>query len=277
MEKGKEEKRKKRRLKWPFKVLIVIGIIILYAFFIGPKGIFIKEYKVESSKLETGFHGLKIAQFSDLHYGSSAGNGELIKLVKKVNETKPDIIIFTGDLVDEDYKLSNDEKEQITKQLSKLKPELGKYYVTGEEDFEEATSILNLSGFINLSAGEQLIYNNGNKPILITSDETVRDYKEDEFTDNLFKILAIHDPSSADKYNDYNFDMIVAGHTHGGQLNIPKLRELLIKGKYKDNYQKINQTKLFINPGIGTSTLNVRLFNHPTIYLFRLSKAPTKN
>lgn len=277
MEKKTAEKRTKRKLKWPFKILIIFIIIILYAFFIGPKGIFVKEFKVANSKLETGFHGLKIIQFSDFHYGSSAGQKELEKTVIKINETKPDVIIFTGDLIDEDYKLSSDEKEMITQKLSSLKAELGKYYVTGEEDFDEATSILNLAGFINLNVGEQLIYNNSKHPIIIASEKTVRNYEEDEKAKSLFKILALHNPNDADKYKDYNFDMIIAGHTHNGQINIPKIKELLIKGKHKKNHEWINNTELFVNPGIGTSKINARLFNHPMIYLYRLNKTPTKN
>ena len=66
--------------------------------------------------------------------------------------------------------------------------------------------------------------------------------------------------------------MAIAGHTHNGQINIIKIKDLLIKGKYNKSYQKVENTKLYINPGIGTSKINARLFNHPTMYLYRLNK-----
>ena len=85
-------------------------------------------------------------------------------------------------------------------------------------------------------------------------------------------MLVLHDPNDIDSFLKYNFEMAMAGHTHNGQINIPKLNELFIKGKYKNDYQKVNNTKLFINPGIGNKVIKARLFNHPTIFLYRLEK-----
>lgn len=195
-------------------------------------------------------------------------------MIKKINRTKPDIIIFTGDLIDKDYEISNKEIEMIKKELTLLNAELGKYYITGEEDKEKSISLLNEAGFTNLNTDVQYIYNNTKKPILLAGKDTLNN-KESIIETKDFKILALHNPSYADKYKEYNFDMIVSGHTHNGQINIPKIKDLLIKGKHKKNYQKIDNTELYINPGIGTNKPNARLFNHPTIYLYRLNKAST--
>lgn len=271
----KEEKRKKRKLKWQVKLFIIIILIIIYVFFIGTKEIFIKEYKVSTNKISDKMHGLKILQISDLHFGSSVNKNDVKKLVKKANETKPDIVIFTGDLINKKYNLTNEEKESLKKEFSKINAELGKYYVTGEEDFEEGVSILNLSGFINLENNAQVIYASDNKPILLIDNKTSKEYFENNQNVPDFKILAIHNPDDFDDVKDFNFDMAMAGHTHGGQINIPKIKELFIDSKYKKCYQKAYNTKLFINPGIGTSTINARMFNHPTMFLYRLNKAPT--
>ncbi len=271
----KEEKQKKRKLKWQIKLFMVIVLIIVYAFFIGTKGIFIKEYKVSTNKISDKMHGLKILQISDLHYGSTVNKNDVEKLVVKANETKPDIVIFTGDLINEKYNLSNEEKETLKKEFSKINAELGKYYVTGEEDFEDATSILNISGFINLENNAQVIYASDNKPILLIDNKTSKEYFENNQNVPDFKILAIHNPDDFDDVKKYDFDMAIAGHTHNGQINIPKLKELFIDSKYKKSYQKVGNTKLFINPGIGTSVINARIFNHPTIFLYRLNKTST--
>ena len=116
----KEEKKKKMKLRWQIKLLMIIVFIILYAFLIGTKGVFTKEYKIETNKINKEMHGLKIIQFSDLHHGSSVNEKMVDKLINKINENKPDIVIFTGDLVDERHKLTSEEKEMLMNKLSKI-------------------------------------------------------------------------------------------------------------------------------------------------------------
>ena len=115
----KEHNKKKKKLKWQVKLLLTLIFIILYSFFLGTKGIFVKEYKIETQKISSDTSGLKILHFSDLHYGSSVNMKMIKSLVNKINQTKPDIVIFTGDLIDERHKITNDEKDTITKELSK--------------------------------------------------------------------------------------------------------------------------------------------------------------
>lgn len=267
-----KEIKKKRKLKWQIKLIITILVLIMLVYLLGTKGIFIKEYKIKTSKIENNMHGLKILQFSDIHFGSSSNRKTISKLVKKINDAKPDVVIFTGDLIDENYKITTEEKDWLIKKLKEINEELGKYYVIGEEDFEQTTSILNLAGFYNLDNKEQLIYNNTKTPIVITGKNAIKDLDENEQEQDKFKIIALHNPDDIDKFKDY-FDIALAGHTHNGQINIPKIKNLFINGKYYKNYQMVENTKLFINPGIGTSKINIRMFNHPTIYLFRLYKS----
>lgn len=269
-------KKKKKHLKWYIKLLIIILLIVLYAFFIGTKGIFIKEYKIETNKVEAGFHGFKIVQFSDLHYGSSVKEDMLKQVVNKINTTKPDVVIFTGDLINKNYKLDNNETESIINKLNKINAEIGKYYVAGEEDFDTATSILNLSGFINIDEQEQLVYDNTKNPIVLLGKENSKSYFEVNEENNMFKILTLHNPNDFNNLSEYKYDMVIAGHTHNGQINIPKIKDLFITGSYDKTYQKINGTKLFINSGIGNSKINARLFNHPIINLYRINKTSTK-
>lgn len=267
-------KTKKKKIKWFFKLLILIIAVIFYAFFIGTKGVFTKEYIIKTNKISDNMHGIKILQFSDLLYGSSVDKNDLKKIVSKINETKPDVVIFTGNLIDKKHKLSNNEENEIIKNLNNISAELGKYYVLGSDDLDKTTSILSNSGFINLENNYELIYKDNFKPIVLLSKNNISNYYEDENTDKtLFKMLTLHNPNDLDKYLDYNIDVAIAGHTLNGQINILKIKDWLINGKYKNTYQKVKNTKLFINPGIGTRKINIRLFNHPTIYLYRISKS----
>lgn len=268
----KEHNKKKKKLKWQVKLLLILIFIILYSFFLGTKGIFVKEYKIETQKISSDASGLKILHFSDLHYGSSVNMKMIKSLVNKINQTKPDIVIFTGDLIDERHKITNDEKDTITKELSKINSELGKYYVTGEEDFEDASTILNLAEFTNLEKDPQLIYTSNTNPILLIDKDSTKEYFETTQNIPEFKILVLHNPDDINNLKKYEFDMAIAGHTHNGQINIFKIKELLIDSNYKKSYQTVGKTKLYITPGIGTSVINARMFNHPTIFLYRINK-----
>lgn len=270
-----EKKKKRKKLKWQIKLFLFILIIVIYAFLIGPKGIFIKEYKVSTNKISEKLDGLKILQISDLHYGSTVNKNDVKKIRKKINEAKPDIVIFTGDLINQNYNITDEEKELLKKELLKINAELGKYYVVGEEDFEDAKEILNISEFTNLKDNPQSIYNEDNIPILLMDKSISEDYLNSEESLNYFKVIAIHNPNDFDKFKNFNVDMVIAGHTHNGQINIPKIKDLFISSKYKKDYQKINNINFYINSGIGTSGIKIRLFNHPTISLYRLNKTST--
>ncbi len=269
----KTEKKKKTRLKWQFKLIIFLIFIVFYMFFVGTKGIFIKEFNIKTNKIDDKMGSLKILQFSDLHYGSSINKiSNIDNLVKKINSTKPDIVIFTGDLIKNEFNLENSEKENLIKSLSKINAQLGKFYINGEDDNNTSESILNLSGFINLENGAQIIYKNSTRPILLIDEKNSETYFDNNNTIPEFKILALHNPDDFSKFTKVNFDLAVAGHTHNGQINIPKVKDLFIKSKFKSTYQKVNNTELFVNPGLGTNKINARLFNHPTIYLYRINK-----
>lgn len=274
MAKKNNEVKKKRHLKWQIKMIIIIIAIALLIYFIGTKGVFIKEHKLETSKIDDGMHGLKIVQFSDVHFNSNTYKDKVKLLVNKINEIKPDIVVFTGDLIDKSYKISNNDSSFLKKELTKINAELGKYYVTGENDNEFSKRILNISSFINLDDTYEMVYKDSKKPIILIGKNGL---KEELKAEDKFKLLLLHDPNDIKKSKGYTVDAALAGHTHNGQINIPKLKELFIKGNYYKNYQIAYETKLFINPGIGTSKVNVRMFNHPTIYLYRLYKTNEKS
>lgn len=263
----KEEKKVKRKLKLRFKILLFIIIIIVYAFTIGVKFTFKRDYVITTKKLSNKYDNFKILHFSDLHYGSTVKKHDLKNLVKKINETNADIVIFTGDLIDKRYNINDENTDYIKKELSKIEADYGKYYTEGEEDDNDSNNILNISGFVNLSSNEQLIYKDNENYILLINDNS-KEYFENH-DDNSYKILVTHNPDDFKSLKKYNYDMALCGHTHNGQINIYGIRNLFINTKYKKSYQKIGNTKLYINPGIGTSKINARLFNHPTINLYR--------
>jgi len=110
-------------------------------------------------------------------------------------------------------------------------------------------------------------------------DKSDIDKTMEYFTNNEdigYKIILTHEPDYTDTIlSKYDINLILSGHSHNGQINIPYLKKLFLpygSKKYYDNYYKINNTDLFISSGIGESRINMRLFNRPSINFYRINK-----
>ena len=270
-------------------IILIISGLLLYSRFIATSGLNVKEYKVVNDKISDEYHGLKIVHLSDIHFGSTITENDLDHLVNKVNELNPDIVVITGDIIDE--RISYD-KNILIDYLKKIQSKLGKFAISGNHDLplDDFNSIVEESGFTNLDNTYELIYANSNKPIIISgissnySDSSNIDTKTAKFdnyianlTDDIkpiYSILLIHEPDFIDSLNVDNYDLILAGHSHGGQVKLPLIKKLYTPygaKKYYDEYYKVNQTDLYISSGLGTSKLKFRLFNRPSINFYRIT------
>lgn len=273
-------KKVKLKLKWKiiFSIIITIILLLLYMRFIGTSGLSIREYKVKNSNLSS-FYGLKVVHFTDLHYGMSVDDKKLTYLVETINKTKPDIVIFTGDLVDRHTKVTDEISKILIKNLSNIESTYGKYYVKGNHDKVNKSydSIMTNSNFKSLTDYD-VIYSKDNKNLFIGGvnvDESLNNKTTEALNLNNYdyKIFALHYPDKVDEVIKYNFDLIVAGHSHNGQVRLPIIGPIITPDnakKYYEPYYKINNTKLYISGGIGNSVLNFRLFDKPSFNLYRL-------
>lgn len=287
----KEEQKEKRNkmISITFKIIlwiiISISLIFITLRYIGNCGLVVKESSLVYSKLPESFHGLKIIQFTDLHYGTTVDTAKLKKIVKKINSIEPDIIVFTGDLIDRHYAIKKEEQEEVKQLLNEMKASLGKYAVQGNHDKNNFDSIMKDTDFIILNNSYDLIYKESYSPILITGigSSTLKNvdiekafhYFEDENNNkDIFVISLMHEPDNIDNILEkYNIDLAFAGHSHNGQVRLPFTKALVkVAGakKYYEAEYTINNSKLFISGGIGTSNYPFRLFNHPSINLIRL-------
>ena len=270
-------------------IILIISGLLLYSRFIATSGLNVKEYKVVNDKISDEYHGLKIVHLSDIHFGSTITENDLDHLVNKVNELNPDIVVITGDIIDE--RISYD-KNILINYLKQIQSKLGKFAISGNHDLplDDFNSIVEESGFTNLDNTYKLIYANSSKPIIISgissnySDSSNIGTKTAEFdsyianlTDDIkpiYSILLIHEPDFIDSLNVDNYDLILAGHSHGGQVKLPLIKKLYTPygaKKYYDEYYKVNQTDLYISSGLGTSKLKFRLFNRPSINFYRIT------
>ncbi len=283
-----KDKRKKLVLRI-LKILVIIfilGIIfILYTSYISNTWIIVNEKRIVNKKIPDSFNGTKIIHFSDLHYGTTFKMKEVKKLVKLVNDRKPDLILFTGDLIDDHYALKAKEQEELIKELDKMDASMGKYAITGEEDGVNYNTIISQGGFTLLNNDHDLIYKNDNNPILINGlnstlsglgdiDKTLSYYKEENHNSNIYSISMMHEPDNVDDFvNINNSDLYFAGHSHLGEVRLPFVGTVIGKEgykKYKNDYYVVHGSPLYISSGLGIDG-KFRLFARPSINFIRLS------
>lgn len=266
-----------------FILILIILSFIAYTRFIEPKMITVKEYKIETTLIPDSLHGAKIVHISDIHYGTSIDIKGLNKIVNKINELKPDIIFFTGDLIDKSVSINDETKTNIIETLKRLDSTTYKYAIYGDEDLnnEFFVDIIKESQFTLLNNEATLLYYKDNTPIEIVgftnNDETnytvLTNFIDEIDTTNYYKIVLSHKPDTIDNFINYNPNLVLSGHTLGGEINI--IKPLFLnegsKKHYKD-YKKVFNTDFYISNGLGTSSLYARFNNKPSFNLYRIYK-----
>lgn len=256
------------------KLTLLLGCMFVLCFlalrYVGTNFIKTKEYIIKDSNIPMSFHGKKILHFSDLLYGSTIFNDELEYLEEEFKKIKPDIVVFTGDIISENYDLSKEELDSLKNFFKNIPYTIGKYSVKGDYDLSTFDLIMSESSFITLDNEEKIIYYEENTPIALIgfngNNLNTNNIKQDTIN-NLYKISLIH---NYDNYDQTFFsDIILAGHNLNGEIRIPLYKGLLGNNKYNESYYEINNSKIFISNGIG-SIHKLRSFNHPSINVYRL-------
>ncbi|MEE3342694.1 MAG: metallophosphoesterase [Bacilli bacterium] len=269
-----------------FSLLLFLSIL-MYAYFIGPKGLSTNEISYYSKDIDSSYNGLKVVHFSDLHYKDEKDKIKINLLINEIKKIKPDIVLFTGDLVDNNYEGNNDDVMFLIKSLSDIKSTYGNFSIIGDCDYSKIDVIKNIylqSNFTILDNNYSIIYNEDNKQIFLggvssynyseaSIDKVMNYFSNNE--DIKFKIIMIHEGDYAkeilSKYD--NISLILGGHSINGSINIPIIKKALLPKNsyyyYKPHY-KVNNTDIFISNGIGFNDYNLRLFNHPTLNFYRI-------
>jgi len=271
-------------------LILILTSGLLYSRYVATTGLVVKEYKIANKKITDTYKGLKIVHISDIHYGGTILENDLKNIVNKINILKADIVFFTGDLFETD--LVNDSIiREIIKELSRVEAKIGKYAISGNHDYDykkEFNQILEESGFINLNDTYDTIYNKNNESILVAGVSTnsygalkindkikpTMEYLQSEENKAIYNILLIHEPDFIDNIEYDKFDLILAGHSHNGQVRVPFIGAIYTpygSKKYYDEHYKLKDTELYISSGLGTSLLKLRLFNRPSFNFYRIS------
>ncbi len=273
----------KKVLKVFIIIITLIVLLLLYSRFIGTIGLTTKEYTIKDNNISDDFDGIKIVHFSDLHYKRIITKDRIDKLINEINLINPDIVIFTGDLIDQDSDITEDDISYLKETLSKINAKYGKYSVIGNHDYsidiEVLRSIYKESNFKLLENSYDIIYGKNNNKLYIGGistgafSDTV--LNKMSYNEECYKIIILHEPDYTDEIISLNPNLILGGHSHNGQVNIPYLKKYFVptgSKKYYNEHYLVNNTNLYISSGIGVSRYNFRLFNHPSINFYRLNK-----
>ena len=295
------KKKNKRRSMWIWWMLWILVFVTV----IQNTSIMITEYEVRTEKI-TSDSEWNIVQLSDIHFISSPKQAE--RLLQLVQQADPDIIVITGDLIDTPKYTKQKEKENANpigeetilfcKRLAQTAPT---YFVYGNHEMslldnpEKNAFKLSLQdvGIKIINNQSEVLEIEGNRINLLGVQDpstlykdTVYAHKElsnqgkvlvilddlyQETDTSLFTLVLCHRPEYFEMYTEYDMDLLLAGHAHGGQFRLPFIREGLVAPgqglfpKYTSGEYKSGEFTMIVSRGIGNSIVPVRIFNTPEV------------
>ncbi len=253
------------------KIFLLLCILsLIWGFFIEPKFLLVKKYKLSNNDLK----GCRAVFVSDFHI-SPAQKSRLKRIVKLINEQQPDIVFSAGDFV-KGYKQSKTLPiEDIASELAQIKPKYGFFTVLGNHDWWQdgahIRDVLTANNITVLENSSQKIKIN-NKNITVAGIEDIQTRIPDpekalRHAENT-TILLSHSPDPFFDI-DKNIFLTLAGHNHGGQVQLPFYGALIVPSasgtKYANGLFKIKENTLIVTRGLGTSIMNVRFCCPPEI------------
>ncbi|TFE02352.1 metallophosphoesterase [Jeotgalibacillus salarius] len=266
-----------KRKKW-LLLLIVISFLIFYLY--DQNNTLTKSsYTVSSDKISDSFDDFKILHLSDLHNKSFGQNQQ--KLVDEVKESEPDIIVITGDIIDE---RRYDEEPALTlaEEMVQLAPV---YYVSGNHEMRSGkydrlrSKLIDIG--VNVLTNETTTFSFNDASIQIAGIEDPSPSNANTTAINLqqtfieaeseqFTVLLAHRPEWFSLYRDYQPDLILSGHAHGGQIRLPFFGALIAPNQglfpeYTSGVHEEDESTLIISRGLGNSLFPFRINNHPEV------------
>ncbi len=290
-------KRKKKLTKFQRilrDILVGLALAILAFILLGfLPGIDVSRYNYVSAKVPKAFDGFKILQISDLHCQKFGTDQE--KLIKKIDAQKPDIIVFTGDLID-DYHDSIEPAVKLIRALAEK--EYSMYRVSGNHEpdsrsFEaELDRVCTECGVVDLDDKITELEKDGQSVNLCGFAWCVPARYADMPTSNkkyvlpypqpsteTLNILLNHNASVFPYISDLSFDLILAGHLHGGVIRLPFIGGLINNNhsfgcEYEAGFSTIGGTTQITSRGLGNAIIPIpRFYNRPELVVVTLKYA----
>ena len=270
-------------------IIIFLFIVFIYIYF-ETNSLKTSKYTIHSNKIPNIFKGYKILQISDFHNKSFGDNNQ--KILKIISDEDPDIIVITGDIINK-----REYNDKIAMDLiNSISPKYEVFFTTGnhevrsgifrelEPKFKDAGVNIIHNECINIYRDHELISfigtdDPGEKRYRIEEEVTTDKYLKKALENapkDKYRILLTHRPEYFSIYVKNKIDLVLSGHTHGGQIRLPFIgaifvhHQALFPKMSKGIFYKENTT-MIINGGIGTSRLPIRTFNKPEIVVITLN------
>lgn len=278
----------KKLRKWlPVAALVLVALAVYLIW--GNCAVTVTEYTVTDDEIPTAFDGFRIVQVSDLH-NTEFGEGNR-RLLDKIKKAQPDIIVLTGDLIDS-YHTDVEIAADFARNAVQLAPT---YYVTGNHEHRIGDYVL-LKAQLE-AAGVQVLENEkvplerGGETISLLgvndptffpgwTQEKGGQLLSDAVTElspgEAYSILLSHRPNYLSDYAACGMDLVLSGHTHGGQFRLPFLGGLYAPSMgflpdYDGGLLTEGDTTLIVSRGLGNSAFPFRLNNPPELVVAELN------
>ena len=266
--------------------LIMIVLAVIY-YFLQLNWISVTTHVIHLDDLPKEFDGYKIVQLSDLHNQEFGYENE--RLIERINQIKPDIIVMTGDMLTNTREVSTN-GDVLIKLVESLNQQYPIYYVTGEheeglyyedrnkyqidgtkEDYEEKLSQLGVTVLndeqVTITRQDATINVYGLKEHLsgdIQIDKRLGQSNKEEVT-----ILLSHRPTYFDDYTKWGADLIFCGDTHGGMIRLPVIGGILSAEGFFPEYDgglfRKENSVMVVSRGLGNNPIPLRINNRPEI------------
>ncbi len=281
---------KLKKNKYKIFFILFLSIYILWA----NKSITITKTTIKSEEIPKGFSNFQIAQVSDLHNTNFGKNN--FKLIQKLKSISPDIIVITGDILDS-RRTNVDIALSFLEEAVKIAPV---YYVTGNHErripsdfkiFEEKAT--NIEG-VTFLRGESVNITKNNDTIQLVGVDDFRYFTNNKYNvsdipeikqkilkyikplnnKDLYSILLFHRPTLFEEFVIAEYDLVLTGHTHGGQFRLPFIGGLYANRKILPKYDAglftKDTTNMYVSRGLGNSLFPFRFNNRPELAIIEL-------
>jgi len=220
--------------------------------------------------------GLRVAHLTDVHASGVVPLRWVREVVEQVNALEPDLVVITGDLVTEDTSFIHG----VAKELGQLQATHGRFAILGNHDYwthgagvsaaldrYEVNHLRNASEVIGGPGGLRLLgiddHWTGNDDLEAAMAGVAADEP---------KLMMMHSPDLVEVVSQADVHLAVAGHTHGGQVRLPGWGALILPSEqgFEAGFYDVGDTRMYVNRGVGTLDLKVRMFCRPEVATFVL-------
>ncbi len=262
--------------------IVVVALVAAYSL-VEPRLLRVTRLTVRSPDVPSAFHGARIAFLSDIHHGPYFSLKRVRRVVDIVNGLRPDVILLGGDYVHRDARYI----APVFAELARLRAPLGVFAVAGNHDHWEGIDLtrqeMAKARIVNLDNRAAWVTMGGDRIRIGGVGDLWEDTHDlaptlDGARESDFVILLSHNPDYAERIQTRGIDLVLSGHTHGGQVTLFGLWAAAVPSaygqKYRSGFVQTEYTRVYVTTGVGTITPPVRFCAPPEVVLITLERGP---